>query len=104
VENGVAAARHAHRPDVLAPCDLQVIKAAGVAFAASLLERVIAENAKGDPQGAAQVREQVQTLVGEGLASIRSGASEAQRLKALRVEQGTRSQSLEVASAPMARC
>lgn len=100
LENSVAAARNASRPYFLAPCDLQVIKAAGVTFAASLLERVIEERAKGDPQGAAQVREQVQSLVGDSLASIRPGSPEADRLKALLVEQGMWSQYLEVGIGP----
>jgi fumarylacetoacetate (FAA) hydrolase family protein len=100
LENSVAAARTASRPYFLAPCDLQVIKAAGVTFAASLLERVIEERAKGDPQGAAQVREQVQSLVGDSLANIRPGSPEADRLKALLVEQGMWSQYLEVGIGP----
>jgi fumarylacetoacetate (FAA) hydrolase family protein len=100
LDNSVAATRDASRPYFLAPCDLQVIKAAGVTFAASLLERVIEERAKGDPQGAAQVREQVQALVGDSLASIRPGSPEAERLKALLVEQGMWSQYLEVGIGP----
>ena len=100
LENSLAASRSASKPYFLAPCDLQVIKAAGVTFPNSLLERVIEERAKGDPQGAAHIREQVQALVGESLASIRPGSPEAQRLKDLLVEQGMWSQYLEVGIGP----
>ena len=63
--------RDPHLAHLLAPCDLQVIKAAGVTFAASLIERVIEERAKGDPQGALQVRTQIKALVVGGLVGIR---------------------------------
>jgi fumarylacetoacetate (FAA) hydrolase family protein len=79
----------AHNPErayLLAPCDLQVIKAAGVTFAASLIERVIEEQAKGDPQGAVRVRDQIRSLVGDSLASIRPDSAEARELKALLIE------------------
>lgn len=100
LQNSVAASRDPSQPYFLAPCDLQVIKAAGVTFASSLLERVIEERAKGDPQGAAQVRKHVQALVGDSLASIRPGSPEAQSLKVLLVEQGMWSQYLEVGIGP----
>jgi fumarylacetoacetate (FAA) hydrolase family protein len=100
LKNTTAAPRKPEEPWFLAPCDLQVIKAAGVTFASSLLERVIEERAKGDPQGAARVREQVQALVGDSLASIRPGSSEARDLKRLLVEQGLWSQYLEVGIGP----
>lgn len=85
---------------LLAPCDLQVIKAAGVTFAGSLLERVIEEQTKGDPQGAAEVRGRIQTLVGERLSRIRPGSREAGELKALLIEHGMWSQYLEVGIGP----
>src|ERR1700761_9480031 len=81
-------ARNRERVHLLAPCDLQVIKAAGVTFAASLIERVIEEQAKGDPQGAVRVREQIRSLVGDSLTSIRPDSAEARELKALLIEQG----------------
>ena len=40
------------RPRLLAPVDLQAVKACGVTFAESLLERVIEEQAKGDAKQA----------------------------------------------------
>lgn len=98
--NTACAERNPAAAHFLAPCDLQVIKAAGVTFAASLIERVIEERAKGDPQGAVQVREQVNALVGDSLASIRPGSAESRELKALLVEQGLWSQYLEVGIGP----
>lgn len=85
---------------LLAPCDLQVIKAAGVTFAGSLVERVIEEQTKGDPQGAAEVRNRIQALVGERLSRIRPGSREAGELKALLIEHGMWSQYLEVGIGP----
>ncbi|SEJ68126.1 fumarylacetoacetate hydrolase family protein [Paraburkholderia diazotrophica] len=85
---------------LLAPCDLQVIKAAGVTFAGSLIERVIEEQTKGDPAGAAQIRAKIQALVGDSLASIRPDSTEARELKALLIAQGMWSQYLEVGIGP----
>lgn len=81
---------------LLAPCDLQVIKAAGVTFAGSLIERVIEEQTKGDPQGAAEVRTRIRSLVGDRLSSIRPDSAEARELKALLIAHGMWSQYLEV--------
>ena len=85
---------------LLAPCDLQVIKAAGVTFAASLLERVIEERAGGDAARALAVRERVAALIGADLAGVRPGSAQAQRLKELLIEQGIWSQYLEVGIGP----
>ena len=90
----------AERPFLLAPCDLQVIKAAGVTFAGSLIERVIEERAKGDPQGAAAIRSRVTQVLGDTLADIRPGSAEALKVKALLTEQGLWSQYLEVGIGP----
>ncbi|NUY00450.1 fumarylacetoacetate hydrolase family protein [Paraburkholderia youngii] len=87
-------------PHLLAPCDLQVIKAAGVTFAGSLIERVIEEQTKGDPAGAAQIRATIQALVGDSLASIRPDSAEARELKSLLIAQGMWSQYLEVGIGP----
>ena len=81
--NSQPGARDATRPWLLAPCDLQVVKAAGVTFAASLIERVIEEQARGDATRAQGLRSQVIGLIGENLADIRPGSPEAMRLKAL---------------------
>ena len=87
-------------PHLLAPCDLQVIKAAGVTFASSLLERVIEERAGGDPARALAIRAQVQATIGGDLAAIRPGSEAAMELKQLLVEQGLWSQYLEVGIGP----
>lgn len=94
-----------HGPDpehrhLLAPNDLQVVKAAGVTFAASLVERVIEERARGDAASAAAVRESVGAIVGTGFAAIRPGSSEAMRIKDVLVAQGLWSQYLEVGIGP----
>jgi fumarylacetoacetate (FAA) hydrolase family protein len=81
---------------LLAPCDLQVIKAAGVTFAASLLERVIEEQAKGDPSKAESIRRRVVDLLGGSLASVVPGSAKAAELKQVLLEQGLWSQYLEV--------
>nr|WP_315591738.1 fumarylacetoacetate hydrolase family protein [uncultured Cupriavidus sp.] len=85
---------------LLAPCDLQVIKAAGVTFAGSLIERVIEERTKGDPQGAAEVRSKIGALMGDRISRIRPGSREAGELKALLIEHGMWSQYLEVGIGP----
>lgn len=85
---------------MLAPCDLQVIKAAGVTFAASLLERVIEEQAKGDAARAESIRSRVVDLLGGSLASIVPGSPKAAELKQVLVQQGLWSQYLEVGIGP----
>ena len=64
------------RPWLLAPIDLQVIKAAGVTFAISMLERVIEERARGNPAAAAAIRAEIQELVGDDLKRLRPGSPE----------------------------
>ncbi|MFE7169794.1 fumarylacetoacetate hydrolase family protein [Streptomyces sp. NPDC057616] len=87
-------------PHLLAPIDLQVIKAAGVTFARSLLERVIEERTGGDPAQAARVRERVGHVVGGALDGIRPGSPQAERAKELLVAEGLWSQYLEVGIGP----
>jgi fumarylacetoacetate (FAA) hydrolase family protein len=88
--------RDATKPWLLAPIDLQVIKAAGVTFAISMLERVIEERARGNPAAAAAIRAEIQKLVGDDLARLRPGSPEAMRLKEVLIAQGAWSQYLEV--------
>jgi fumarylacetoacetate (FAA) hydrolase family protein len=88
------------KPHLLAPCDLQVIKAAGVTFAASMLERVIEEQTRGDPSRALEVRNRVRSLIGDDLAAVVPGSAQAMKLKALLIEQGLWSQYLEVGIGP----
>jgi fumarylacetoacetate (FAA) hydrolase family protein len=77
-----------------------VIKAAGVTFAASLLERVIEEQAKGDPARAEEVRRSVIDILGGPLASLRPGSQSARELKSLLIGRGLWSQYLEVGIGP----
>jgi fumarylacetoacetate (FAA) hydrolase family protein len=95
-----AAAQDLARPFLLAPIDLQVIKAAGVTFAVSALERVIEERARGDQDAAAAVRSHLESRIGAGLKSVVPGTEEAARLKAALIEDGMWSQYLEVAIGP----
>jgi fumarylacetoacetate (FAA) hydrolase family protein len=88
------------RPWLLAPIDLQAIKAAGVTFAISMLERVIEERARGDLSAAAAIRAEVTRLVGDDLAKLRPGSPEAARLKQVLIEQNAWSQYLEVGIGP----
>lgn len=88
------------RPWLLAPIDLQAIKAAGVTFPVSTLERVIEERARGDLGAAAAIRDSVQRLVGDDLATLRPGSPEAAALKQVLIEQGAWSQYLEVGIGP----
>ncbi|WP_075825494.1 fumarylacetoacetate hydrolase family protein [Streptomyces acidiscabies] len=87
-------------PRLLAPVDLQVIKAAGVTFARSLLERVIEERTGGDPAQAARIRARVGQAVGGTLDGIRPGSPEADKAKELLVSEGLWSQYLEVGIGP----
>lgn len=80
----------------LAPIDLQVIKAAGVTFAASMLERVIEEQAGGDAQKAQSIRAVVQEVIGDNLKTIEPGSEKALQLKEYLIEQKMWSQYLEV--------
>ncbi|TBU78441.1 fumarylacetoacetate hydrolase [Pseudomonas daroniae] len=88
------------RPSLLAPADLQVIKAAGVTFASSMVERVIEERAGGDPQRAEEIRGQVREMIGDNLRSLVPGSENAARLKVLLQEKGLWSQYLEVGIGP----
>jgi len=91
------------KPRLLAPCDLQAIKAAGVTFIASTLERVIEEQARGDASRAEGIRARLTGILGDNLASVRPGSEEAARIKQVLVEQGAWSQYLEVGIGPDAR-
>jgi len=88
------------KPWLLAPVDLQAIKAAGVTFAISMLERVIEERARGDLTAAAAIRAEVTRLVGDDLAKLKPGSPEAARLKQVLIEQNAWSQYLEVGIGP----
>lgn len=87
-------------PWFMAPCDLQAIKAAGVTFVASMLERVIEEQARGDASRAESVRQAVVDVIGDNLSNVRPGSPEARALKEVLVKQGLWSQYLEVGIGP----
>jgi fumarylacetoacetate (FAA) hydrolase family protein len=90
----------AGKPRLLAPCDLQAIKACGVTFAVSLLERVIEEQAKGNPARASELRQQLQASIGTNLSEIKPGSEAAMRLKAELSGRGLWSQYMEVGIGP----
>ncbi|HVC63751.1 MAG TPA: fumarylacetoacetate hydrolase family protein [Acetobacteraceae bacterium] len=88
------------KPWLLAPIDLQAVKAAGVTFAISMLERVIEERARGDMHAAAAIRAEVSRLVGDDLAKLKPGSAQAAQLKQVLIAQGAWSQYLEVGIGP----
>jgi len=98
--NSAHDARDAALPWLMAPCDLQALKASGVTFVASTLERVIEEQARGDPARADAVRREIVAVIGENLSRIRPGSPEAQRIKETLIRQGAWSQYLEVGIGP----
>jgi fumarylacetoacetate (FAA) hydrolase family protein len=93
-------ARADDQPWLLSPIDLQAVKAAGVTFAASLIERVIEERAGGDAATAAAVRDELVKVVGTDIAGIVPGSEGAARIKEAMTAQGTWSQYLEVGIGP----
>ncbi|HKS49713.1 MAG TPA: fumarylacetoacetate hydrolase family protein [Amycolatopsis sp.] len=86
--------------ELLAPCDLQVIKACGVTFVRSMIERVIEERAQGDPALAADIRRRIEGVLGGMIGGLRPGSPEAARVKDLLVAEGLWSQYLEVGIGP----
>jgi fumarylacetoacetate (FAA) hydrolase family protein len=98
--NSAHDARDPAKPWLLAPCDLQAIKAAGVTFVESMLERVIEEQARGDASRAEAVRKAVVAVIGENLAAVKPGSPEAAKLKDVLIAQGVWSQYLEVGIGP----
>jgi fumarylacetoacetate (FAA) hydrolase family protein len=100
LRNSDPAERRASRPWLLAPTDLQAIKAAGVTFASSLLERVVEEQARGNPALADEVRAALTAQIGVDLSRVKPGSVEAEALRAALVERGLWSQYLEVGIGP----
>ncbi len=92
--------RDRQKPWLLAPVDLQPLKAAGVTFAVSMLERVIEERAKGNPASAEAIRKEVTQLIGDDLSKLKPGSDQATRLKQVLIEQNAWSQYLEVGIGP----
>lgn len=92
--------RDASRPFLLSPIDLHVVKAAGVTFPVSMLERMIEERARGEASSADGIRATVLDAIGGDLADLVPGSPEAMRLKQVLIEQGLWSQYLEVGIGP----
>ena len=88
------------KPWLMAPVDLQAIKAAGVTFPLSMLERVIEEQARGAPEKAEAIRRSVQAQLGGDIRSLVPGSKQAAELKRVLIEQGAWSQYLEVGIGP----
>lgn len=85
---------------ILAPVDLQVIKACGVTFIESLVERLIEESAGGDATAAASIRERMTSALGGQLSSLLPGSIAAESLKRALIKEGLWSQYLEVGIGP----
>jgi fumarylacetoacetate (FAA) hydrolase family protein len=98
--NTPEATREGSRPWLLAPIDLQAIKAAGVTFPRSMLERVIEEQARGAPQQAEAIRQSVAAHFAGDLANLKPGSTEAAEFKQVLIAQGAWSQYLEVGIGP----
>ena len=98
--NSDEATRDQGRPWLLSPVDLQAVKAAGVTFAASLLERVIEEQAKGASDRADSLRHDIVALIGDDLTSLVPGSPQAMELKQSLIARGIWSQYLEVGIGP----
>ena len=100
VANAAVKDRDNSRPWLLTPIDLQAIKAAGVTFVVSMIERVIEERARGDANAAKEIRQHIRDLVGDDLRKLKPGSKEAQSLKDTLIKAGAWSQYLEVGIGP----
>ena len=100
LNNSIYKNKEENKPYLLSPNDTQAIKACGVTFIKSLLERVIEEKAKGDPRMAKQIREEITSTIGEGLNNVRPGSAHAMKLKEELKKRGIWSQYLEVGIGP----
>ena len=98
--NSVETARNPARPYLLSPIDVQAVKAAGVTFAVSMVERVIEEQAKGDPARASAIRAEIGDIIGGELKGLKPGSPEAAALKKHLQQRGLWSQYLEVGIGP----
>ena len=88
------------RAHLLAPCDLHAVKACGVTFAQSMVERVIEEKAGGDPARAEATRDRVSAIIGDSLRNIVAGSDKAAEVKEALIREGMWSQYLEVGIGP----
>ncbi|TIW87533.1 MAG: fumarylacetoacetate hydrolase, partial [Mesorhizobium sp.] len=93
--NSLEATRDPAKPFLLSPVDLQAIKASGVTFVVSLLERVIEEQARGSAEKADAIRADIAGLIGHDLSKLKPGSPEAMEIKAKLISRGAWSQYLE---------
>ena len=100
IDNSEEPRRDEAKPFLLAPVDLQAIKACGVTFAASLLERVIEERTKGDPRAADAIRNKLLGELGVDLTAVKPGSEAARKAKEMLLGRGLWSQYLEVGIGP----
>jgi fumarylacetoacetate (FAA) hydrolase family protein len=100
IENSHADRRDPEKPYLLAPCDLQAVRACGVTFVSSMLERVIEEHAKGDPNKAEEIRQSIGEEIGAEIRTVKPGSPEAMRVKESFIRRGLWSQYLEVGIGP----
>ena len=100
LDNAYETTRDPTRPWLLAPSDLQALKASGVTFVVSLLERLIEEQARGAPDKAAAIRNDIDNLIGQDLSKLKPGSPEAIKVKEKLIERGVWSQYLEVGIGP----
>jgi fumarylacetoacetate (FAA) hydrolase family protein len=98
--NSFLAVNDPAKPSLLSPVDLQAIKASGVTFVVSLLERVIEEQARGSADKAEAIRADIAGLIGHDLSKLKPGSPEAMEIKAKLIERGAWSQYLEVGIGP----
>jgi fumarylacetoacetate (FAA) hydrolase family protein len=98
--NSFESARDASKPFLLSPVDLQAVKASGVTFVVSLLERVIEEQARGSAEKADAIRADIAGLIGHDLSRLKPGSPEAMKVKAKLIARGVWSQYLEVGIGP----
>ena len=98
--NSAASERDPQRPYFLAPCDLQTVKACGVTFVSSMLERVIEEQAKGDLKLAETIRKSLGEEIGASISSVKPGSPQAMRVKESLLKRNLWSQYLEVGIGP----
>lgn len=100
LENSHPTRQHFNEIHFLSPIDLQVVKASGVTFAVSMIERVIEEKSFGDKDVANQIRTKVVESIGDNFASLKPGSAQAMELKKVLLAEGLWSQYLEVGIGP----
>ncbi|CAN7657670.1 fumarylacetoacetate hydrolase family protein [Mesorhizobium sp. LjRoot246] len=98
--NSFETRRDPAKPYLLSPVDLQAVKASGVTFVVSLLERVIEEQARGSAEKADAIRADIAGLIGHDLSKLKPGSPEAMEIKAKLISRGAWSQYLEVGIGP----